>query len=84
MGSLRRPLFYLMSSMNLEPFMPLFPGEPVPLVQALETVPAANVEPLEPTDKRRRRVRARDGDGQFVADDPTTPGVDEAWEGGEP
>ena len=74
----------MMSTMNLEPFMPLFPGEPVPLVQALETVPAANVEPLEPTDKRRRRVRARDGDGQFVADDPTTPGVDEAWEGGEP
>ena len=74
----------MMSTMNLEPFMSLFPGEPVPLVAPLETVPAANVEPLEPTDKRRRRVRARDGDGQFVADDPTTPGVDEAWEGGEP
>jgi hypothetical protein len=64
--------------------MPLFPGEPVPLVAPLETVPATDVAPVELTGKKRRRVRARDGDGQFVADDPTTPGVDEAWEGGEP
>jgi hypothetical protein len=69
---------------NLEPFMPLFPGEPVPLVAPLETVPATDVAPVELTGKKRRRVRARDGDGQFVADDPTTPSVDEAWEGGEP
>ena len=28
-------------------------------------------------------VRARDEDGHFVADDPSTPEVNEAWEGGE-
>ena len=28
--------------------------------------------------------RARDEDGQFVGDDPSTPDVNEAWEGGEP
>lgn len=70
--------------MNLKPFMPLFPGEPVPLVAPLETVTAADPAPVDPTGKRRRKVRARDADGQFAADDPTTPGVDEAWEGGEP
>jgi len=26
------------------------------------------------------RVRARNEQGQFIADDPTTPNVDEAWE----
>ena len=40
---------------------------------ALEAAPSPVVE--EP-------VRARDEDGHFVADDPSTPEVNEAWEGG--
>jgi len=41
---------------------------------AVEAAPSPVVE--EP-------VRARDEDGHFVADDPSTPEVNEAWEGGE-
>ena len=40
---------------------------------ALEAAPSPVVE--EP-------VRARDEDGHFVADDPSTPEVNEAWDGG--
>ena len=40
---------------------------------AVEAAPSPVVE--EP-------VRARDEDGHFVADDPSTPEVNEAWEGG--
>jgi hypothetical protein len=35
-------------------------------------IPAKKVEELE-------MVRARDKDGQFIADDPSTPDVNEAW-----
>jgi len=40
---------------------------------AVEAAPSPVVE--EP-------VRARDEDGHFVADDPSTPEVNEAWDGG--
>jgi hypothetical protein len=65
--------------MNLEPFLPLFPGQPVPMVAPLETVPASDAAPEQPAAKKARKVRARDGEGQFAADDPATPDVNEAW-----
>ena len=37
-------------------------------------------EAVETTDKPKR---ARNDKGQLVADDPNTPDVNEAWEGGE-
>ena len=63
--------------MNLEPFLPLFPGQPVPMVAPLET--GADAASAEPAAKKGRKVRARDGEGQFAADDPATPDVNEAW-----
>ena len=34
------------------------------------------------TKKKMKAKRAKDDDGKFVADDKTTPDVNEAWEGG--
>lgn len=65
--------------MNLEPFLPLLPGQPVPEVAPLETVPGSDAAAAEPAAKKGRKVRARDDDGQFAADDPATPEVNEAW-----
>jgi hypothetical protein len=56
-----------------EAFRPLFPGQPVPMVPPLE----------EPPVKPAKR-RARQAEGQFKGDDPSTPEVNEAWEEGEP
>ena len=33
----------------------------------------------KPVKKATKKVRARDEDGHFVADDPSTPDVNEAW-----
>jgi hypothetical protein len=40
-------------------------------------LPAAFIAGLAPAAPERER--ARDADGQFIADDPSTPDVDEAW-----
>ena len=37
-------------------------------------------KPVSTPKKAKKTKRARDEDGQFVADDPTTPDVNEAWE----
>lgn len=42
-------------------------------------VPALEELPVKPAKRR-----ARQAEGQFKGDDPATPEVDEAWEGGEP
>ena len=39
----------------------------------------AVVTPAESKKKAVRKVRAKDEDGKFLADDPATPDVDEAW-----
>lgn len=39
----------------------------------------APIEPIEPTPEEPVMVRARDENGRFIADDPSTPDVDEAW-----
>lgn len=59
-----------------EAFVSLFPGQPLPYVP-----------PLEDPAKSSKRTRARNQDGEFRADDPATPDVNEAFvqaEGGEP
>lgn len=40
----------------------------------------AEVKPQEPAPKKPKR--ARNAKGHFKADDPSTPNVNEAWEGG--
>jgi hypothetical protein len=40
-----------------------------------EGIHQSAVDPVEPVEL----ARARDAEGQFIADDPTTPNVDEAW-----
>lgn len=36
-------------------------------------------KPVKKTEEKLEMVRARDEDGQFIADDPETPDVNEAW-----
>ena len=53
---------------------------------AIEVKVDANVEVGEPAAVEvieDEPVRARDDKGHYVADDPSTPDVNEAWEGGE-
>lgn len=45
--------------------------------------PAAKIEIVEEVSVSDEPERARDDEGHFVADDPDTPEVDEAWEGGD-
>lgn len=59
-------------------------AEPAPAVieeKAPEPKPEAEA-PVQRTSSKSRR-RARQDDGQFKADDPATPAVNEAWEGGD-
>jgi len=56
-------------------------GDTKKVVKAVE-IPAVVAEPVavEPdVVKEVELVRAREEDGQFLADDPATPDVDEAW-----
>ena len=39
----------------------------------------APIESIEPASEEPVMVRARDEDGRFIADDPSTPDVNEAW-----
>jgi len=50
-----------------------------PTEEAPAPAPMAAAPPTE-----KKPVRARDEDGQFKADDPATPDVNEAYEGGKP
>lgn len=36
-------------------------------------------KPVKKVEEKLEMVRARDEDGQFIADDPETPDVNEAW-----
>jgi hypothetical protein len=54
-----------------------------PKVQAPKPVKAAAPKPAPPAPDPEP-VRARDDDGHFVADDPTTPDVNESFVGGTP
>jgi hypothetical protein len=53
---------------------PVAPPEPV-----VEEEPPAP-EPVVEAKPKKKAKRAREEDGQFQADDPTTPDVNEAWE----
>lgn len=60
------------------------PSQEAPEPAAAAPEPAAAVQPSSGTQEapvapRRGRKRARDGEGQFLADDPTTPNVNEAF-----
>ena len=46
----------------------------------LEAIKAASKPVDEKPKSKRNRKRARTDDGQFQADDPATPAVNEAWE----
>ena len=51
-----------------EAFVSLFPGQPLPFVP-----------PLDEPARASKRTRARNQDGEFRADDPATPDVNEAF-----
>jgi hypothetical protein len=57
-------------------------AEEVPLVELVPTAETV-AEPKPPTQvkpkAKKKRVRARTSEGQFISDDPATPEVDEAW-----
>lgn len=68
-----------------------FDGEPV-VTPAPEPAPepemAASEPEVEPAEEQPRRSsrskrRSRHDDGQFKGDDPATPDVNEAWDGGD-
>jgi hypothetical protein len=61
------------------------PEAETPAVEApKKAAPKKAVAPPEPTPEPEveEPKRARDDDGHFVPDDPATPEVNEAWEGG--
>jgi hypothetical protein len=59
---------------------PTPPPEPEPMKAAVAPPPEPEVEAEAEAEVEAERKRARDDDGHFVADDPETPEVDEAWE----
>ncbi len=53
-----------------------------PYLRAAQAIPAIREQAIAALDRRQQQpepVRARNPDGTFMADDPTTPDVDEAW-----
>lgn len=41
--------------------------------------PTPKAKPVVQEEEKLEMVRARDEDGQFISDDPSTPDVNEAW-----
>ena len=64
---------------TLEQMLRVMNNSEPPATEAVASAPEIVVTPVEGRKKAAKKVRAKDEEGKFLADDPATPDVDEAW-----